>query len=297
MNQYAVADIGTNSARLMIAHVSGNKVTADYKTLRYVRVGEGLYNNTITDAAMRRAAEAINEFEQISRMYNTDGKLFCFATSAVRDAKNSAEFAAFILRECGIKVDIVSGEKEALLGFAGCIEGQGGMFDIGGGSTEVMTGSIENIAFRKSYSLGTVRCHQLFPGGDSADKKAFDAAHKLAADIFKDVPKMDGFVYTAIGGTPTALAAIDLGLESYDAKRIHGHLIIREKAESLCDMLKSKTKKQRKELMGLEDKKADVIVFGAILLFEFMKAAKAEYVTVSDSDNLEGYLKFKLGLV
>ncbi|MFA5675286.1 MAG: hypothetical protein WDA65_02075 [Christensenellales bacterium] len=295
MNQYAVADIGTNSARLMIAHTNKSSVVADYKTLRYVRVGEGL--KTITDAAVGRAAEAINEFKQISKTYNTSGRFYCFATSAVRDAKNSSKFIDYILKECGIKIDIVSGEKEALLGFAGCVDGRGGMFDIGGGSTEVMTGSIDNIAFQKSYAIGTVRCHQLFPGGDIADKGAFGSAHSLAADTFKDVPAARGFAYTAIGGTPTALAAIDLGLEKYDAKLIHGHTISRQRARTLCDLLKSKTKRQRMESMGLEDRKADVIVFGAILLSEFMKAANADYVTVSDSDNLEGYLKLKLALV
>lgn len=296
MKQYAVADIGTNSARLMIAHADKNKIIVEYKTIRYIRVGEGLFDNTITKAAMRRTADAINDFLEICGQYNKDS-FFCFATSAVRDAKNSEEFTKFIRSECGITIDIISGKKEALLGFLGCIDGQGGMFDIGGGSTEVMTGSIGDITFKKSYSIGTVRCHQLFPGGDSADKNAFDSAHRLALDTFKDVPTMQGFIYTAIGGTPTALAAIDLGLKKYDAKLIHGYVISREKAQSLCDMLKSKTKQQRMELMGLEDKKADVIVFGAILLLEFMKASKADCITVSDSDNLEGYLKLKLGLV
>jgi exopolyphosphatase/guanosine-5'-triphosphate,3'-diphosphate pyrophosphatase len=297
MMYYAVVDIGTNSVRLMVAHIKGKRVIADYKTLRLVRVGEGMTKEReIATAAMIRAADALNEFLTISQSYRVD-KLFCFATSAVRDAQNSAEFLSHVRGACGLEMDIISGEQEALLGFAGCIDDKGGMFDIGGGSTEVMLGSLKDISFQKSYDIGTVRCLQMFPGADEADPRAFFAAHELAAHTFAAVPKQDVFAYTGIGGTATALAAIDLGLRQYDARRIQGHVLSLEKAEAICAMLKSKTKAQRRQLMGLEENKADVIVFGAILFVEFLKAAGAAASAISDSDNLEGYLKFRLGLV
>lgn len=296
MIRYAVADIGTNSARLMIAHTKNGTVITDYKTLRYVRVGEGMGEGRIAFAAMQRAAQALNEFTDISNQYGAK-QLICFATSAVRDAKNQNAFLSHIKNECGIQIDIVSGEKEAMLGFAGAVSGFGGVFDIGGGSTEVMVGSLEDIRFKHSYNIGTVRCHTLFPGGDAADPHAFEQAHVLAAETYNQAPSQQGFVYTSIGGTATALAAIDLGLSVYDGARVQGHVMRIKTAESLCSMLKSKTKQQRKELMGLDDRKADVIVFGAILFVEFLKAVNTQSVIISDSDNLEGYLKLRLGLV
>ena len=296
MTRYAVADIGTNSARLMIAHIENGVIIADHKTLRYVRVGEGMGEGRIAAAAMQRTVQALTEFKMISGEYGAE-PLCCFATSAVRDAKNKDEFISHIQSECGLEIDIVSGDKEAMLGFAGAVNGVGGIFDIGGGSTEVMTGSLNDIRFRQSFKIGTVRCHTQFPGGDDADPRAFEQAHALAVKMFCQIPKQQGFQYTGIGGTATALAAIDLGLAAYDGARVQGHVISIDKAHALCHMLKSKTKQQRKELMGLEDKKADVIVFGAILFVELLKAADAKSVVISDSDNLEGYLKYRLGLV
>lgn len=296
MKRYAVVDIGTNSARLMIAHrTKDGGVEADYKTLRLVRVGEGM-TGRILPAAMRRTAQALSEFVGISRHYDAHGRLFCFATSAVREAENSAEFAGYIRAECGLDIDVVSGKMEATLGFAGCIDGAGAMLDIGGGSTEVMTGSLDAVRYRRSFDIGTVRCLQLFPGADDADPRAFAAAHKLAAEAFSAVPR-EGFAYTGIGGTATALAAIDLGLPQYDAARIQGHAISLGAATALCETLKAKTKAQRKSLIGLEDNKADVIVFGAILFLEFLKAVGGARITISDRDNQEGYLQYRLGLI
>ncbi len=299
MKHYAVVDIGTNSARLMIAHIEGKRVIADYKTLRLIRVGEGMVGKRqIVPAAMERTKKALCEYLLISTQHGVQKEdFFCFGTSAVRDAQNREEFCVYIKRECGISLDIISGDREALLGFAGCIDENGGMFDIGGGSTEVMLGSLKDVQFQKSFQIGTVRMLQMFPGGDEADPQAFINAHEWAAKTFEGVPSAQGFTYTGIGGTATALAALELKLQSYDAKLIQGHVITLESAQVLCDMLKSRTKEQRKSMIGLEENKADVIVFGAILFVEFMKAVKAQTVIISDSDNQEGYLKFKLGLI
>lgn len=299
MKKYAVIDIGTNSARLMIAHIDNSQIIADYKTLRLIRMGEGMVGKReIVPAAMERAKDALNEYLVISRDHGVEqDDFFAFGTSAIRDAQNRNAFVAYIKNECGIGIDIISGDKEAQLGFAGSINSDGYMFDIGGGSTEVMQGSLNHVHFTHSFQIGTVRLHQMFPGGDDADPQAFEQAHALAAQTFGGVPHTGEFVCTGIGGTATALAMLDLGLTEYSSEAVQAHVISLQRAEELCDMLKSKTKNQRKEISGLPEKKADVIVFGAILFLEFMKAAGAATVTVSDSDNQEGYLKFKMGLV
>jgi exopolyphosphatase/guanosine-5'-triphosphate,3'-diphosphate pyrophosphatase len=299
MKRYAVVDIGTNSARLMIAHIENGSIIADYKTLRLIRVGEGMMGERIiVPAAMERTKQALLEYMQISQDYSVDkGDFFAFATSAVRDAENKEEFCHFIKNECDIDIDIISGDREALLGFAGCIDGEGAMFDIGGGSTEVMQGRLSDVRFAHSFQIGTVRMLQMFPNGDDADPQAFEQAHALAAKTFAEVPHAGDLRYSGIGGTATALAALDLGLTEYISERIQGHVITLHRAQALCDMLKSKTKEQRKAMSGLPEKKADVIVFGAIIFVEFMKAVGAASVVVSDSDNQEGYLKFKMELI
>ena len=295
--KYAVVDIGTNSARLMIARVEDGAVVADYKTLKLIRVGEGMVGRRIiVPAAMERTRQALLEFLDISKEHGAEHFL-CFATSAVRDAENSGEFTAYIRRKCGVDIDIISGDREAQLGFAGCIDGFGGMFDIGGGSTEVMTGTMDEPLYQRSFQIGTVRLLQMFPSADDADPAAFDAARDHIRSVFEYIPPADGFTYTAIGGTATALAAIDLKLAEYDAQRVHGYELSLETVTDIESMLMGRTKEERKRLIGLEEKKADVIVFGAMLCSEFMKAANAGRIVVSDSDNLEGYLKLYLGLI
>ena len=296
--RYAVVDIGTNSARLMIAHIEDGRVAADYKTLRLIRVGEGMVDRrVIVPAAMERTRQALSEFLQISQEYGAAERFMCFATSAVRDAENRDEFTDYIRRECGVDVDIVSGDNEAILGFAGSVGGFGGMFDIGGGSTEVMTGTLREPLFRHSFNIGTVRLLQMFPSADEADPRAFEGARAHIRGIFNDIPAPQGFTYTGIGGTATALAALDLELTEYDAERVHGHVLSIETVKRLEAMLMSKTKRQREQIAGLPEKKADVIVFGAMLCREFMEKAGADRIVVSDSDNMEGYLKLKLNLV
>ena len=115
--------------------------------------------------------------------------------------------------------------------------------------------------------------------------------------FFSEIPDPGAIVFTGIGGTATALAALDLQLEPYDPERVQGHILSLRRVQELCHMLEGMTKDQRKKLTGLEEKRADVIVFGAIIMLEFMEAVGATYVAVSDRDNQEGYLSLKLGLI
>ena len=215
----------------------------------------------------------------------------------MREASNREEFLRFIRRECGVQVDVITGEAEASLGFAGCVEGYGGMIDIGGGSTEVMFGSVDDVWFQHSFPIGSVRSHGLFPGADDAKPEAFVAAHQHAEEVFAAIPDPGGLVFTGIGGTATALAAIDLKLNEYVPEKVQGHNIALARMQELCRMLEGMTKEQRKTIVGLEEMRADVIVFGCIIMLEFMKAVGAGRIAVSDRDNQEGYLSLKLGLI
>jgi exopolyphosphatase/guanosine-5'-triphosphate,3'-diphosphate pyrophosphatase len=298
MTYYAVVDLGTNSARLMIAHVESGSITADLKTLRTVRIGEGMVDKgCIVPAAAVRCAQALREFMDIAQRYDVGKHFFCFGTSAVREASNRDEFIRTIRSECGVDIDVISGEAEASLGFAGSVEGYGGMIDIGGGSTEVMYGSLDDIWFQRSFLIGTVRSHALFPGADEAWHGAFMAAHRHAEQVFSVIPDPGEINFTGIGGTATALAAMDLKLKTYAPEKVQGHVIPLARMQALCRILEGMTKEERKTIVGLEEMRADVIVFGSIIMLEFMEAVGAERISVSDRDNQEGYLSLKLGLI
>ena len=298
MTYYAVVDLGTNSARLMIAHVESGTVVADMKMLRTVRIGEGMVEQgCIVPAAAARCAQALREFKDIAQRYDVGRHFFCFGTSAVREASNRDEFLRAIRSDCGIDIDVISGEAEASLGFAGSVEGYGGMVDIGGGSTEVMYGSLDDIWFQRSFLIGTVRSHGLFPGADEAWREAFVAAHRHAGETFSVIPDPGEINFIGIGGTATALAAIDLKLKVYAPEKVQGHVIPLKRMQALCRILEGMTKEERKTIVGLEEMRADVIVFGSIIMLEFMEAVGVDHITVSDRDNQEGYLSLKLGLI
>lgn len=289
--KYSVVDLGTNSARLMVARRENGLAVSEYKTLRTIRIGENMVSEKIiTDAAMWRTADTLKEFKKISEEKGAS-RFLCFATSAVRDALNKNEFTEFIKNECGVDIDIISGETEAEIGFSGSVRGRGGMFDIGGGSTEIVFGKPEKIEYKRSFCIGTVRMLQMFPGADNAEKKDFENAHLFAAEVFSELPDTGDIFFTGIGGSATALAAIDLGLKVYSSERVQGHIISLGRAAELCRMLEGKTKRERERIIGLEQNRADVIVFGAIIMIEFMKKVNAGEITVSDRDNQEGYLE------
>ena len=187
MAKYAVVDIGTNSARLMIAQAEDGKIKSLYKTLRTIRVGEGMTEHrSITQGAMQRTLDTLREYLDMSR---DCAAFYCFATSAVRDAVNRNEYVDFISENCGVEIDIISGESEATLGFAGSVGGFGGMFDIGGGSTEVTVGTLNDFSFSRSFNIGTVRMLQMFPTSDIADPEAFEkAAPACCTDVQRRPP-------------------------------------------------------------------------------------------------------------
>lgn len=295
--KYAVVDLGTNSARLMVAHIENGRAVSEYKTLRMIRLGEGMVEKKkITDGAMIRTRDTLIEYLNMCRQYNDLGGFYCFATSAVREAENKADLVDFIRKECGVVIDIISGEMEAMLGFSGCVTGFGGMFDIGGGSTEVMFGTLDNIEYRHSFKIGTVRLLQLFPGADFADPDSLLQAHKYAENVLKEIPDTGSVIFTGIGGSATALAAIDLELKEYSSEKVQGHIISYKRADDICRMLESKTKEERAKLIGLEEKRADVIVFGAVIMLEFMKKTGSDEIIVSDRDNQESYLEMKFNV-
>lgn len=281
-NKFAVIDIGTNSVRLLLAVSDGSKIQRISKEHDTVRLGEGMGPERIlTDAAMKRTCDAVERYAKKGLEFAD--KVYCFATSAVRDAKNKAEFAA-MLKNIGVELEIIPGEEEALLGFA-AVSGRGGMLDIGGGSTEIAFGE-GTPEYMHSFNVGCVRGYDLF-GEDSL------SVRKWAADIFGDISFLNGD-FIAIGGTGTSAAAMDLELEIYDPNIVEGHKLTKERIENLLERLSQMTPEERMNVRGLEPKRAKVITAGLAIMAAFMDASCIECITASETDNLEGYILTKL---
>lgn len=288
--KYYVIDIGTNSVRLMRAHVSNGCIICEKKQLLSVRTGEGVNaSKVLCEAAIARTIGAISEYKSIAADENPDAPIYCFATSAVRDAKNREEFVQAVFKSCEIDVEILSGDAEARCGFVGAVpSGTGVVLDIGGGSTEIVMGKNGKIEYAQSFDVGCVRALELF------GENAFLEVKKWAMDAIKSAKVPSDLEVFAIGGTATALAAIKLGLVEYDPNIVHGYLLDSQSLLYLENILVGISLEKRKQITGLSPKRADVIVHGLAIMSAFMSSFNISAVTVSEADNMEGYLSMKL---
>ena len=283
--KYAVIDIGSNSVRLML-WADGTL----YKKLFTTRLAAGMRDGVLQEDAMRRTAEAIAVFYREGVAEAGAARTFAFATAAVRSAKNGAAFCAYVKELCGAEIDVVSGDTEALLGAYGALGAQdGGMIDIGGASTEIYLRKGGKKAFAVSLPVGVVRLKETCGQEKDLLERAVRKAVAPLAGQRADVPMF------AVSGTACTLACIFLQTPFAEGK-IHGAKLSRawvaREAAELCAL----SVEEKKRLIGMEEKRADVIAGGAVLLAGIMETLKIEEITFSESDNLEGYLRYR-GLI
>ena len=280
--KYAVIDIGSNSVRLM---VSDGKATL-YKKLSVTRLGAGRDNEgNLSLESQEKSLSAISDFVKEAQRERVD-KVFAFATAAVRNAPNGREFVLKVRKACGFDVDVLSGEKEAELGILGALDGNdGGIIDVGGASTEIGVVKNGKIIYLHSLPIGAVALTEAFGQNAEEIKKYVKETVKL----YGSVPKAE---FYAIGGSATTVAAVDLKLKDYDPNIIDGHKLKRENLLKITELLNRKTPQERENICGVEKRRADIIHSGAIILSEIVDYLDISQITVSESDNAEGYLTY-----
>ena len=287
MRKFAVIDIGSNSVRLMF--VADGKVL--YKGLQTTRLGEGIAEKPILNAAaIERSARAVELFYQKARKQGAE-KIVAFATAAVRTATNGAEFTDRVKELCDLDVEVISGEEEAEIGILGALgNADGGIIDIGGASTEIVVKRQGATVYKKSVNIGVVRLKDKC----GRDKTALINEAKAAAKEFGQVPA--GGILYGIGGTATTLAAQILRLEKYLSDKITGAKISVEKIQAIADKLLSMSVDEIAALPCMPTGRADVITGGAVLLATLLQELQVHTLIASDTDNLEGYA-IKRGLM
>lgn len=279
-------DIGSNSVRLAL--VSDGKTL--YKRIRTTRLGEGLsFSGSMKDEAIERTALAVADFVNCAKAEKTD-KLYAFATAAVRSASNKAQFLARVKELCGLEIDVISGETEAKIGILGALgNNDGGIIDVGGASTEVTFRAGGRTVYSKSVNVGTVRLFDL-----AARNK-----QKLLRIISEKIEEYGEFSaenvnMRAIGGTATRLAAIKHNLLQYTPEVTDGTNFTVGELEKYADGILS-TPVEIIRANTICSASAEVIGGGCLLLAEIMKKLKIKSLTVSERDNLEGYIIYKEG--
>ncbi len=276
-----VIDVGSNSVRLLYTDgVFFNK------NIITTRLGEGLNSSKYLSAeSMMRTVNAIKTLSELAKSKGAN-QVFVFATAAVRQANNGNDFCLLVKDATGIDVDVVSGDDEAELGVKGALNGEmGGIIDVGGASTEVAFFDGNSTVYKKSIPIGAVKLYGEF----SRDKeKITDYLENLVKDYGKTVKGS----YKGIGGTATTLASIDLNLKEYDSTIVDNHFITIENLKKITDKLYTLSPEEIIKNYAIQPQRADIIAGGASILYAVCKHLNLDGITVSEKDNLEGYLYF-----
>lgn len=289
----AAIDCGTNTIKLLI----GDLPEVSVRESRMVRLGQGVdATGRLADEALARVFAAIEEYAELIRDAGVERIRFC-ATSATRDASNAAVFAAGVQERLGITPEVLSGEEEARLSFAGAVLGLPDLaapvlvIDIGGGSTELILGTPDGgPTHAHSMNIGSVRLHERRLGGDppSADEIAACVADIDAALDACPVDPADAATIVGVAGTITTIAAGVLGLPAYDREAIDRQVLAVADVQRQVDELVAMTVSQRLALGWMHPGRADVVDAGALVLSRILRRSALPSITVAETDILDG---------
>lgn len=289
----AAVDIGTNSVRLLVADEMGRELE---RSMRITRLGQGVdVTGSLRADAISRTAEVLAEFGASIARHGAL-RVRAVATSASRDASNRQEFFDAVERALGVRPELLDGEEEARLSFRGATAGlpsEQGPFlvvDIGGGSTEFVLGTNAPEALI-SVQMGCVRMAERHFASDPPTRAELDACladvRKLLERVREVIDVSRARRVLGLAGTVTALAALRLGLEHYDASRTHHSVLSRADVEDSFERLAAAPLAVRRRLLA-EPQRAEVIVGGAAVLLTILREFSISELLVSEHDILDG---------
>ena len=293
----AAIDCGTNSIRLLIADIDGNNFREIVRDMEIVRLGQGVdETGQFHPDAIARTLAAVDKFAAEIAKRGVEKIRFC-ATSATRDATNRHLFVDGVRDRLGIELEVISGDEEAALSFAGAIKDldpSNGPFlvvDIGGGSTEFVFGT-STVEAARSVNIGCVRMTERHFASDPATPEQIEAARSdiqaAIAQAAAVVPITKAKTLVAVAGTATTVAAAALDLPEYDRYAIHLSRISAQQTHDAATMFATSTREQRLVLGYMHPGRVDVIAAGSLVLSEIMKATGASEFVASESDILDG---------
>ena len=293
----AAIDCGTNSIRLLIADIEGSSFREVVRDMEIVRLGQGVdQTGQFHPDAIARTLSAVDKFAAEIAKRGVEKIRFC-ATSATRDATNRHLFVDGVRERLGIEPEVISGDEEAALSFAGAIQdldpsnGPFLVIDIGGGSTEFVFGT-SSVEAARSVNIGCVRMSERHFANDPATAAQVELARTdiqaAIAQAAAEVPIRQAKTLVAVAGTATTVAAAALGLSEYDRYAIHLARISATQVHDASVMFLTSNREQRLALGYMHPGRVDVIAAGALVLSEIMKATGATEFVASESDILDG---------
>ncbi len=299
-------DIGSNTFRLLIGEIAGNRIRPLARELATVRLGQGMAaGRTISQEAIKRGITALAGFRsQLDRCQPRVVR--ACGTAALRRAGNRDDFLGPARRVLGLPIEIISGDQEARLGLHGVCNALDGsisgpllVVDVGGGSSELiaLAGDREQDPLVFSLELGAVALSEQFPAmaePTAAEYQPLDRKIDITLDTaLKRLPA--GPTLIGCGGTATSLAALDLEMVSYRAERIQGHCLDQARLTALWQRLAGLTVAERNRLPQLGPGRGDIILAGARIYLRLLARLGISRMTVSDAGLLEGILLSRAG--
>ena len=301
MRRVAAVDCGTNTIKLLVADVdrATGALEGLVREMRIVRLGQDVdRTGRIADEALARVFTAVEEYAAIITAHDVEVVRFV-ATSAARDASNADVFVEGVRERLGVEPEVISGSDEAQLSFAGATRSLPdvptpiAVLDIGGGSTELIIGEATGeVRASRSLDIGSVRLtERLMPSDPPSADEIADATY--AVDTALDslpaygVHVGDAPTLVGVGGTVTTVAAVLLGMDTWDRERVHHATFPASDVHDLVDRLLAMTVAER-EGLGVPPGRSDVIGAGGLILERVLHRSGAERLLVSDSDILDG---------
>jgi exopolyphosphatase/guanosine-5'-triphosphate,3'-diphosphate pyrophosphatase len=301
--RYAVLDVGTNSVKFHIAEASADGTwTTVTDRAEMTRLGEGLKDGgSITKDAAERTAAAIKGM--VDEAHNAGCIAVAAAgTAGLRIAKNSAEVLEIIRAKTGVKVEVVSGDEEGRLAYlavrSGLPPAKGSLvvFDTGGGSSQFTFGQGRQVSERFSVNVGAVRYTERYrlDGAVSADVLR-EAMTAITEDLSRIAGRPRPDTLVAMGGAVTNLTAVSYSMAEYDPDKIQGTLLERAEIDRQIELYRTTPLDKRAAIVGLQPKRADVILAGACIVRTVMEMLGKNELTVSDRGLRHGLLVERFG--
>lgn len=303
--RYGALDIGTVTCRLLVADVEDGRIIDVDKEYAITDLGVGVdATGRLSEAAIERVLACVDRYLEVLARYDTPEhpvrRLIAMATSASRDAANGSEFAAR-LAERGVTLAVIPGSREAQLTFLGASSDFPGenllVVDIGGGSTEVVAGRFgEDPVASHSFNIGCRRVTERFFRDDPPTPAQMDAARQWIRETM--APYFEGLAtagfaidrVVAVAGTATSVVSIREAMETYDSSRVHKAVVAAGELAAIEERLAAEPLEERRTTVGLDPKRAGVIVAGFVILEEVLALAGADAYTASESDILHGMI-------
>lgn len=298
----AVIEIGTNSAKYIIVNTCKNKENS-FDILRKEstvnRLSKSMYaDKLISDSEIEKSLNIIGKYVEVCK--GEEAKLLSIiSTSVLRDAANSEEFIEKVKKAHGINIEVVSGEQEANMAYMACSnlindnQKQFAVIDIGGGSTEVTVGN-KNIASEKvSIDIGAVRLTEMFVRNDPISMEEIKNITNYIEGKLRgsSLSSFNGIELIGTGGTVKTIGTMLLKKDYKDEKSINRLEVNLNDIMSIYNLLEKLSIEQRRNIIGLNPKRADVILSGILILTTVMKSYNISNITISSYGVIEGYIK------